>query len=83
MEVVLLTAGAFALIMLAMAVGVIFQRKPLRGSCGGVGNSCPCAEAGRPGACADGSGPPPADDTPRSRDAGDGVVVYEPSQRVR
>lgn len=35
MEIVLLTAAAFALIMVAMAVGVIFRNRPLRGSCGG------------------------------------------------
>ncbi len=31
----LLTVGIFACIMLAMAVGVIFRRPCLRGSCGG------------------------------------------------
>lgn len=35
MELFLLVAGAFGLIMLAMAVGVIFSASPLRGSCGG------------------------------------------------
>lgn len=35
MQVFLLVAGAFGLIMLAMAVGVIFSNRPLRGSCGG------------------------------------------------
>lgn len=33
---VLLTIGAIGLIMLAMAVGVMVQRKALRGSCGGA-----------------------------------------------
>ena len=32
----LLTAGVIAVIMLAMAVGVIIGRSPLRGSCGGA-----------------------------------------------
>lgn len=35
MELILLTAAAFALIMAAMAVGVIFRNRALRGSCGG------------------------------------------------
>ena len=35
MGVFFLVAGAFALIMLAMSVGVIFSNRPLRGSCGG------------------------------------------------
>ena len=35
METLLLVAGAFGVIMLAMAVGVIFSDRPLRGSCGG------------------------------------------------
>lgn len=35
MEVFLLVAGAFGVIMLVMAVGVIFSNRPLRGSCGG------------------------------------------------
>jgi hypothetical protein len=51
MEVVLLTIGIVAALMGGMAVGVIFSNKPLRGSCGGVGSSCACEEAGTPGAC--------------------------------
>ena len=35
METVLLTLLIFAFVMLAMAVGVIFRRPCLRGSCGG------------------------------------------------
>ena len=35
MEMFFLVAGAFAIIMLAMAVGVILSNRPLRGSCGG------------------------------------------------
>ncbi|MFO7566657.1 MAG: hypothetical protein R6X02_28700 [Enhygromyxa sp.] len=51
MEIFLLTLGIFAALMGGMAVGVIFSNKPLRGSCGGVGTSCACEEAGTPGAC--------------------------------
>lgn len=46
----LLTAGLFSIIMVAMAVGVIFSNRELKGSCGGVGN-CACEEAGRPKTC--------------------------------
>ncbi len=35
MEIFFLVAGAFGIIMLVMAVGVIFSNRPLRGSCGG------------------------------------------------
>ena len=35
MEIFLLTAGIFAVAVLFMAVGVIFRRPCLRGSCGG------------------------------------------------
>ena len=51
MQIVLLTFGIIAALMGGMAVGVIFSSKPLRGSCGGVGGSCACEEAGKPGAC--------------------------------
>ncbi len=43
--------GAFAMIMLAMAVGVIISGKTLKGSCGGTGSSCACADQGTPNAC--------------------------------
>ncbi len=35
MSLFLITVGAFGLIMLAMAIGVMVQKKALRGSCGG------------------------------------------------
>lgn len=50
MMIFLLTAGLIAFLMLAMAVGVIFSGKELRGSCGGSGQ-CACEKAGRPRAC--------------------------------
>lgn len=49
METLLLTLVVFAFVMLAMAVGVIFRRPCLRGSCGGPeafdadGESLTCA----------------------------------------
>jgi hypothetical protein len=51
MQIVFLTFGIFAALMAGMGIGVIFSNKPLRGSCGGVGGSCACEEAGKPGAC--------------------------------
>ncbi len=47
-QVTVLTIGFFGLIMAAMAVGVMFQGKALRGSCGGVGDACACEEKGEP-----------------------------------
>lgn len=76
METVVLTVGLIALVMVSMAVGVIFSNKELKGSCGGVGGNCPCADAGTPGACKTGDGPPP----PRqmtARKGEDGVLIYE------
>lgn len=35
MQLILLTTAAFGIIMAAMAVGVIFRNRALRGSCGG------------------------------------------------
>ncbi|PRP98794.1 hypothetical protein ENSA5_29500 [Enhygromyxa salina] len=57
MQIIFLTFGIVAALMAGMAVGVIFSNKPLRGSCGGVGNSCACEEAGTPGACKTEGGP--------------------------
>ena len=51
MTTVCVTIGVFAAVMAGMAVGVIFSNKELKGSCGGVGGSCACEEAGTPGAC--------------------------------
>lgn len=57
--VLLLTLGITAIVMSGMAVGVVFGRKELKGSCGGVGGDCACENAGKPRACKDGKGPPP------------------------
>ena len=47
MEMILVTIGFMATVMLMMAVGVIFKRPPLKGSCGGVGTGdCFCLEDG-------------------------------------
>ena len=51
MQTFLLTAGIMGFLMLAMAIGVILQRKELKGSCGGVGGVCACENAGKPQAC--------------------------------
>ena len=53
MITVFLTIGLFAAVMSGMAVGVIFSKRPLRGSCGGVGSDCACEETGNPNACAE------------------------------
>lgn len=48
------TVAALAVIMGAMAIGVMVSGRRLQGSCGGVGSgSCSCEAAGRP---TDGSG---------------------------
>ncbi len=75
MEVVLLTAGVVGTLMAAMAVGVMFKRKPLQGSCGGVAGRCACAEAGSPGACEINPDDPPAQT--RGRPGIDGVVIHD------
>ena len=48
---VLVTVAFFGTLMFLMALGVMFTGRPLKGSCGGVGNHCPCAETGTPNAC--------------------------------
>ncbi len=42
MQTFLATAVIFGLAMAAMAVGVIFSDRRLRGSCGGTGEKCHC-----------------------------------------
>ena len=52
MEYVVVTVGLMAILMAAMAIGVVFQGKPLKGSCGGVGGAdCICEREGTPNAC--------------------------------
>lgn len=43
MQTLIATVGLFALIMTAMAVGLIFRGRSLRGSCGGTGEACSCS----------------------------------------
>ncbi|MEM1007858.1 MAG: hypothetical protein AAGJ35_02525 [Myxococcota bacterium] len=50
MAVFLLSLIFMALMMAAMAVGVIFSNRELQGSCGGP-DACACELAGRPKAC--------------------------------
>ena len=40
MTVVAITALTFGVAVLAMSVGVLFGREPIRGSCGGVVGRC-------------------------------------------
>ena len=45
MVTILVTIGAFGVLMAAMAIGVMAGRKPLQGSCGGTGGACACSSA--------------------------------------
>lgn len=47
MQTFLFTALIFVVAMAAMAVGVIFSGRTLKGSCGGTGRDCACSEAER------------------------------------
>jgi hypothetical protein len=49
MQTVIATIGLIGLIMAAMAVGVMFSGRPLRGSCGGMGKDCSCSAEERQG----------------------------------
>lgn len=47
MEIILVTFGIFLGVVLVMSVGVLFKRKPIQGSCGGIANfmgSCDICE---------------------------------------
>ena len=49
MQTLILTVAVIGAAMLAMAVGVIFTGRRLKGSCGGVGGGdCLCEKTGRP-----------------------------------
>ena len=55
METILVTVAFLGFLMLAMAVGVIFASKPIKGSCGGIqalgmGGTCDIC-GGDPEAC--------------------------------
>ena len=43
METFLATLAVFGVVVLAMSVGVIFQGRRLRGSCGGTLGDCTCS----------------------------------------
>jgi len=47
MQIFLATALIFAGAMAAMAVGVIFSNRTLKGSCGGTGMDCTCSDEAR------------------------------------
>jgi hypothetical protein len=47
MQTFLATALIFGIAMAAMAVGVIFSNRTLKGSCGGTGLNCSCSEEAR------------------------------------
>ena len=47
MTTLIATLLVFALLMTAMAVGVMFQGRALKGSCGGIGTGCPCTDEER------------------------------------
>ena len=70
MEAFIITMVFMGTIMAAMAIGVIFSGKALKGSCGGVGGAdCLCESEGKPlGTC----------DLPTNtvEEGADGVRVY-------
>lgn len=47
MQTFLVTALFIGLAMAAMAVGVIFSDRQLKGSCGGTGRDCSCSDEAR------------------------------------
>ncbi len=47
MQTFFATALIFGIAMAAMAIGVIFSNRTLKGSCGGTGLDCSCSEEAR------------------------------------
>jgi len=47
MQTFFATALIFGIAMTAMAVGVIFSNRTLKGSCGGTGLDCSCSDEAR------------------------------------
>ena len=47
MTTFLATATIYCLAVAAMAVGVVFTGRELKGSCGGTGRECSCSEEAR------------------------------------
>ncbi len=47
MQTLIATLVFFGIVMGAMAVGVIFSNRQLKGSCGGTGQNCDCTLAKR------------------------------------
>ena len=45
MQTFFVTLLFFGILMTAMAVGVIFSNRSLKGSCGGTGAACACSAA--------------------------------------
>lgn len=45
MQTLIATLIIFGVVMAAMAVGVIFSNRTLKGSCGGTGEGCECSPA--------------------------------------
>ena len=76
---IMVTFVLFVAIMLIMAIGVMFNRPTLKGSCGGVGGNCPCADEGTPNACKipnDGEASDGESGVQLIREADDGVKLY-------
>jgi uncharacterized protein len=80
MGYVLATFAVFGLVMAGMAVGVIFSRRPLRGSCGGLNalgvrvgeTACECG--GQADSCHMLAGPSPAAVLRQANRRADGLI---------